>query len=105
MSSLLEGFGLTEEDVRETFGTNTEGVFVEEKNYLDVEDQRRIRRRLKQYSEFILARYEQGYEPGIIALLVGVSEESIRSRLRKANLFNSEGPGRPKKNQTRPSFL
>ena len=97
---MLEELGLTKDFVQNSFGVLPNEVKVEEKNYLDVEDQKRIRRRLKQYSNFIIARIEQGYAPCIIAQLLGVSEESIRSRLRKAGLFNSEGPGRPKKNRS-----
>ena len=96
---MLEELGLTKDFVQNSFGILPDKVEVAEKNYLDVEDQRRIRRRLKQYSNFIIARFEQGYAPCIISQFLGVSEESIRSRLRKAGLFNSEGPGRPKKNQ------
>ena len=69
------------------------------KNYLDSDDQKRIRRRLKYYANFILARYFEGYSPKDIALLLSVSEESVRSRIRKENMFSSQGkPGRPRKN-------
>ena len=96
---MLDELGLTKDFVQSSFGVKTLSVKVDEKNYLDVEDQKRIRRRLKQYSNFIIARFDQGYAPYTIAQLLGVSEESIRSRLRKAGLFNSEGPGRPKKHR------
>ena len=69
-----------------------------DRNYLDSEDQKRIRRRLKYYGDFILARYSDGYSPKDISLLLSVSEESVRSRIRKENMFSSGGkPGRPKK--------
>ena len=72
-------------------------------NYLDSEDQKRIRRRLKYYGDFILARYDQGYTPKEISFLLSVSEESIRSRLRRENMFSSYGkPGRPKKSSKTP---
>lgn len=102
---MLDELGLTKDFVQNSFGVTSGNVEVDKKNYLDVEDQKRIRRRLKQYSNFIIARFDQGYAPCIIAQLLGVSEESIRSRLRKAGLFNSEGPGRPRKTQSNPSAL
>lgn len=105
MSDLLDGLGLTKDFVRDAFGVEDSESELNKKNYLDVEDQRRIRRRLLDYEKFIIARYLGGLDPSIISMLVGVSEESVRSRLRKSNLFNSKGPGRPKKSQTRPSFL
>ena len=104
MSDFLAQLGLTKEFVQKSLGSRpAEKLDESKKNYLDVEDQRRIRRRLKIYSKFIIARYMEGYEPATISLLLNVSEESIRSRLRKADLFNSTGPGRPKKTQTLPS--
>jgi DNA-directed RNA polymerase specialized sigma24 family protein len=106
MTDFLAQLGLTKKFVQDTFGTApVKDVKENKKNYLDVEDQKRIRRRLKEYSAFVLARYMDGHDPLTISLLLNVSEESVRSRLRKADLFNSEGPGRPKKNQRRSSFL
>lgn len=102
---MLDELGLTKDFVQNSFGVTSDKVELDKKNYLDVEDQKRIRRRLKQYSNFIIARFEQGYAPFTIAQLLGVSEESIRSRLRKAGLFNSEGPGRPKKNRNSSNSL
>ena len=68
------------------------------KNYLDAESQKRIRRRLSMYNSFIVARFVEGYSQNHIAMIMSVSEESIRSRIRKANLFESNGkPGRPRK--------
>ena len=91
--------------MRDAFGVESSEGELGKKNYLDVEDQKRIRRRLLNYEKFIIARYLGGMDPSIISMLVGVSEESVRSRLRKSNLFNSKGPGRPKKNQNKSSFL
>jgi hypothetical protein len=76
---------------------------VSDLNYLQSEDQKRIRRRLLYYGDFILARYEQGYTPKEISHLLSVSEESVRSRIRKENMFSSCGkPGRPKKQTNSP---
>lgn len=106
MDNLLGGLGLTKNFVKDSFGVefDTEDEEVK-RNYLFVEDQKRIRKRLIDYERFIIARFLEGLGPLVISQILGVSEESIRSRLRKAGLFNSVGPGRPKKSQTRPSFL
>ncbi len=99
-NAVLESLGLTAEEVREAFGVPepSELTQEEDKNYLFAGDQRRMRRRLKQYHGFIISRYFEGYSPKIIAGFLGVSEEAVRSRLRKANLFRNQGkPGRPKR--------
>ena len=106
MSDILGELGLSRDGVQDAFGVefDTEGVELK-KNYLFVEDQKRIRKRLADYEKFIIARFLDGLEPSVISQIVGVSEESIRSRLRKAKLFNSKGPGRPSKSRTRPNYL
>ncbi len=69
----------------------------EARNYLYAIDQRRIRRRLNSGEKFILSRFYEGYKPKRIAQMMGVSEESIRSRLRKRDVFGKNNkPGRPK---------
>ena len=97
MSELLEKLGLTAEQVREALGTQRERVVIDRKNYLYAHDQRRIRTRLRAYEGFIYARFEEGLHPGTIARLLSVSEEAIRSRLRKAGFFKRGKPGRPPK--------
>lgn len=94
---LLEKLGLTAEQVRAAFGTRKSTTAVDRKNYLYAHDQRRIRTRLKAYEGFIYARFEEGLHPGTIARLLSVSEEAIRSRLRKAGFFKRGKPGRPPK--------
>jgi len=99
MTDILAKLGLTKELVRESLGVprdKPEPEFVKDKNYLAVEDQKRIRARLKSYSRFIYIRYKEGFSPKTISHFLGVSEESVRSRLRKAGCFNTSGPGRPK---------
>lgn len=97
MDSILTKLGLTKDYVQNALGVSVEEpTVVKDKNYLAVEDQKRIRLRLKKYGKFIIARYREGLSPKQVALLLGVSEESVRSRLRKAKLFNSSGPGRPR---------
>jgi DNA-directed RNA polymerase specialized sigma24 family protein len=97
VSEVLEKLGLTAEQVRAAFGTKREKVVIDRKNYLYAHDQRRIRMRLRAYEGFIYARFEEGLHPGTIARLLSVSEEAIRSRLRKAGFFKRGKPGRPPK--------
>ena len=83
---MLKKLGLTVEKVREMCGTEPPPAA---KNYLSAEDQKRVRKRLKIYDKFIYARYEEGYHPDLIAKVLGVSDESIKSRLRKAGFFKT----------------
>lgn len=97
MSDLLYSLGLKEEEVRAALGSRKpEAEKPEERHYLQADGQRRMRKRLKKYSGFIFARYLEGYNPKVIACMLCVSEESVRSRLRKNGFFGESGPGRPK---------
>ena len=94
---VLESLGLTAEEVRDMLGSNEPdaeqgGV----PNYLQAEGQRRMRARLIKHTGFIYARFLEGYSPRIISNMLCVSEESVRSRLRKKGFFCKSGPGRPK---------
>ena len=95
---ILEALGLTKAQVQEALGSDsTEKIVVSKKNYLSAQDQKRIRRRLKNYANFIVARFFEGYKPKQIANMLNVSEESIRSRLRNKKLFGqNKKAGRPK---------
>ena len=83
MSEILKKLGLTRDDVKKGTGLPGEPEMLEckvvHKNYLCGSDQRRIRRRMKEYSTFIVARYLEGWHPGTISRLLSVSEESILS--------------------------
>ena len=96
---ILEALGLTKEGVRKTFNLpEPESREETSNNYLFAGDQRRMRRRMKNYHKFILVRYLEGYPPKAIAGMLVVSEEAVRSRLRKAGMFRNLGrPGRPKR--------
>ena len=99
MSRILASLGLTADEVRRLTGTTKPkkpAELPEPKKYLYAGDQRRIRRRLRDYHGFIISRYLEGYGPNMIAALLCVSEESVRSRLRKNGCFGEGGPGRPK---------
>lgn len=102
---ILDSLGLTKNQVQKAFGCeNTPETIVEKKNYLCASDQKRIRRRLKAYKNFIIARFKEGYRPKQIALMLNVSEESVRSRLRKANLFGKDKKaGRPRSKASKQS--
>ena len=99
----LKKVGLTKDEVTKLVGLpNIGGVSakVTSNNYLCGTDQRRIRRRMKEYRTFILARFLEGWHPGTISRILSVSEESVRVVLRKHGLFRSRGAGRPLKSET-----
>lgn len=98
MKHILNTLGLTREEVSDFFKTKGSVTQTEEdKNYLLAVDQKRIRRRLKENMPFIITRFVEGYKPKLIAKMMGVSEESIRGRLRKLGVFKSDKkPGRPR---------
>ena len=94
---VLESLGLTAEDVREQLGSRKpEADQRDVPKYLQGEGQRRMRKRLKAHTEFIFSRFLEGYSPKHISNMLCVSEESVRSRLRKIGFFGEGGPGRPK---------
>ena len=97
-SYILEALGLTKDQVQKALGSErTVETVVPKKNYLTAQDQKRIRRRLKNYANFIIVRFFEGYKPNQIAKMLNVSEESIRSRLRNKKLFGlNKKAGRPK---------
>lgn len=105
MSEILKKLGLTKEQVRQALGmpespciqvTTTSDP---NRKYLYGSDQKRMRRRMKEYETFIAARYLEGWHPGSIARILNVSEESVRSRLRKLKMFNKGSVGRPSRSQ------
>lgn len=106
MSKALEKVGLTKEQVKVALGypgspvMQAQVVPSHKKKYLFGDDQKRMRRRMKTYETFIVARYLEGWHPGTISRLLSVSEESVRSRLRKYNVFQKGKVGRPIKTQS-----
>lgn len=88
-SKALIKLGLTKEEVRAAFGLETpEHEKPKKKGYLFLADQRKMRRRMKRYSNLIYAQFLLGTSPTIIAGCLGVSEETVRVRLRKAGFFS-----------------
>lgn len=105
MSEVLKKLGLTKEQVRKGVGLPANpsvmvNVVKPPRRYLFGDDQKRMRRRMKKYETFIVARYLEGWHPGTIARILSVSEESIRSRLRKYGVFQKGKVGRPIKTQS-----
>ncbi len=95
--SILESLGLDVNEVREQLGSRKpEAEERERPKYLQAEGQRRMRARLNEYVGFIYSRFLEGYSPKHISNMLCVSEESVRSRLRKSGFFGKVGPGRPK---------
>lgn len=109
MNHILSSLGLDKELVKKLSkanapkeGSQVYNIQTDPKNYLYAVDQRRIRRRLNSSDRFIMVRFFEGYKPKTIAKMLGVSEESVRSRLRKKGAFGkTKKPGRPKRDQTR----
>ena len=115
MSGILRELGLDRETVRRLAGAvtrdaeprtrNAERVYpiyhcVEDAKYLLGPSQKRIRIRLKLHESWMVGRFLYGDHPSVIAMYLGVSEESVRKRLRSRDLFASRGKaGRPKKSK------
>ncbi len=101
---VLKKVGLTRSQVKEVTGLPEEPDILDcrvvHKNYLCGSDQRRIRKRMKFYSTFIVARYLEGWHPGTISRLLSVSEESVRGTLRKKGVFSKNKAGRPPKSES-----
>jgi len=88
-SKVLDNLGLTREEVRAAFSIPTpEAEKPSSKGYLFLHEQRKMKKRMKLYSNMIFARFEAGISPTIIAGVLGVSEETVRVRLRKHGYFN-----------------
>lgn len=88
-SAVLDKLGLTKEEVRAAFGLETpEHEKPKKKGYLFLNDQKKMRRRMARYTNMIFARFEAGMSPTTIAGVLGVSEETVRLRLRKNGFFS-----------------
>ena len=94
---VLESLGLIAEEVRKKLGSKEpDAEEMPTPKYLQGEGQRKMRKRLKDHTGFIFSRFLEGYTPKTISNMLHVSEESVRSRLRKSGFFGKAGPGRPK---------
>lgn len=87
-NKVLDKLGLSRDEVRAAFSIPTpEHEKPKSKGYLFLHEQRRMKKRMKIYSNMIFARFEAGMSPADIAGILGVSEETVRVRLRKNGYF------------------
>jgi len=90
-SKVLEDLGLTREEVRAAFNVETpEHEKPSKKGYLFLKDQLKMRKRMKRYEGLIFAKFEAGLNPTINAGCLGVSEETVRVRLRRKGCFATD---------------
>jgi len=88
-SKVLDKLGLTKEEVRAAFSVATpESEKKQKKGYLFRADQARMSKRMKRWNDMIFARFMGGTHPKVIADSLGVTEESVRVRLRRAKFFS-----------------
>mgnify|MGYP001987426439 CR=1 FL=1 len=87
---ILEGLGLTPEEVRAAFGLGPPSEKPKKRGYLFRHDQVRMNKRMRDWERMIYARYISGMHPKVIAGCLGVSEETVRVRLRKSGFFDKD---------------
>tara|TARA_B100001173_G_C15926935_1_gene521012 strand:+ start:672 stop:965 length:294 start_codon:yes stop_codon:yes gene_type:complete len=87
---ILESLGLTPEEVRAAFGVTAPKKKAKPKGYLFRHDQVRMNKRMRDWEGLIYARYVSGMHPKTIAGCLGVSEETVRVRLRKSGFFDRD---------------
>lgn len=87
-SKVLEKLGLTAEEVRIAFGVKEKKKETDKKGYLFRPDQKRMNERMKFWDRMVYARFAGGMHPKIIAAALGVSEETVRVRLRRSGFFS-----------------
>ena len=91
MSGVLRKLGLTRDAVERMLKTHPV-----KRRYLFGPRQRVIRRRLRENATWLISQFLAGEHPRYIAAALGVSEESVRRRLRAHDLFGTGGrKGRP----------
>ena len=83
----LEKHGLTPEEVRAAFGVEDKKPPPKQKGYLFRHEQKRMNKRMKDWEKMIYARYIGGMHPRLIAGCLGVTEETVRVRLRASGFF------------------
>ena len=86
-NKILEKLGLTADEVRTAFNVNTPKEKPKPKGYLFRHDQMRMSKRMKRWETMVYARFLGGMHPKVIAGCLGVSEETVRVRLRAAGFF------------------
>ncbi len=86
---VLEKLGLTPEEVRAAFGVEEKKEPKKKKGYLYRDEQQKMNKRMKHWERMVYARFMGGMHPGVIAGVIGVSEETVRVRLRASGFFNN----------------
>ena len=86
----LEKLGLTADEVRAAFGVEDKKPPPKQKGYLFRHEQMRMNKRMKNWEKMIYARYMSGMHPKLIAGCLGVTEETVRVRLRFSGFFHKE---------------
>ena len=90
VSKVLESLGLSRDEVRAAFNVPTpDSEKPQKKGYLFLHEQRKMKKRMQLYSRMIFARFEAGMSPTIIAGVLGVSEETVRVRLRRNGYYSA----------------
>lgn len=84
---ILNKLGLTAEEVRAAFNVKSPEEKPKPKGYLFRHDQKRMSRRMRRWETMVYARFLSGMHPSVIAGCLGVSEETVRVRLRSAGFF------------------
>ncbi len=87
---ILDELGLTAEEVRAAFSVQKPKESSKKKGYLFRHEQKRMNKRMKDWERMIYARFVSGMHPKIIAGCLGVSEETVRVRLRKSGFFEKD---------------
>ena len=87
---ILDRLGLTPEEVRAALGVSPPVKGRKKKGYLFRHEQVRMNKRMRDWERMIYARYVSGMHPKVIAGCLGVSEETVRVRLRKSGFFDKD---------------
>tara|TARA_R110002012_G_scaffold320756_1_gene545411 strand:- start:612 stop:920 length:309 start_codon:yes stop_codon:yes gene_type:complete len=90
-SKVLTDLGLSADEVRIAFGVKEKKPEPHKKGYLFRPDQKRMNERMKFWDSMVYARFMDGMHPKIIAGCLGVSEETVRVRLRRSGFFDRKG--------------
>lgn len=84
---ILDKFGLEVEEVRAAFSVKAPDKPKKKRGYLYRDAQVKMNRRMNRWENLVFARYQAGMHPRIISNALGVSEETVRVRLRASGFF------------------
>ena len=86
-NKILDKLGLTPEEVRAAFNVKPPEEPPKKHRYLFRNDQKKMNLRMKRWENMVYARFLSGMHPQLIAGCLGVSEETVRVRLRGSGFF------------------